>query len=611
VVTLIDQVERGRPVVLGHGSGAMAGMLALPDGPGRDVAVLLCPPFGWDAMCAHRHLGDWGAALARAGFPALRFDLPGTGDSAGGPHDPERLAAWTAAVTDAAQWLRERTGCTRVAAVGIGLGGLLAVRAASDGAPIDDLALWGVPARGRRFVRELKAFARLETPGTPPDGIDGDPDDGAMTVAGYVLSPATMADLSAVELAELALPSGRALLLERDGRAPDEALSAALAAAGATVATAPGPGYERMMMLEPQDSRPAWATFDAIRAWLEEAPGADTAPAAAPATSDADRPVLALDVDGAAIRETPLLIEHVFGAPVAIVAQPADAGAAADLCLVLLNAGPQRHIGPNRMWVEQARRWAARGVPSARVDLAGIGDADGEGGRFDDTLTFYDPAYTEQVGRVLDALIEQGVGRRFLVLGLCGGGWWAQEALQADDRVVCALGINTGALLFDGGWGRTAFEARVMVRKALAPRTWLRVLGGKTSFHVHIRTLRRLARGVLLAPVRALRRRPGRDDPEAPPPDPLDDLFDRLAAADKRLDLIFAGEEPLHATMVAEGRLERMGRWPGVTVCHVPVAGNVHTLRPRWLQREVHAFMDATIEREVRAAAGAPAPAAG
>jgi alpha-beta hydrolase superfamily lysophospholipase len=588
----------------------MAGMLALPDGRGAAVAVLLCPPFGWEAMCAHRHLGDWAAALARAGFPTLRFDLPGTGDSAGGPYDPDRLAAWTAGVADAAAWLREQTACARVAAVGIGLGGLLAVRAASIGAPIDDLALWSVPARGRRYARELKAFAGLEIAAALPARAAADADDGTLTVAGYALSAATLADLEAVDLTAMALaehPGGprRALLLERDGRGPDDALVAALETAGATVQTAPGPGYERMLMLEPQDSRPAWETLGTVRAWLEATPD-DGGPPAAPA-APARRlpaPVLAVDVGGTAIRETPLVVEHAFGAPIGVVAQPARSKDPADVCLVFLNAGPQRRIGPNRMWVEQARRWAARGVPSARIDLAGIGDADGDGTRFDDVLSFYDAAYVEQVSRVLDALVARRVGRRFVTVGLCVGGWWAQQALLADDRVVCALAVNSGGLVFDGGWGRTAFEARVLVRKALHPLTWLRVVRGQTSFHIHARTLRRLIAGMLHTTLRRLRRRrpaTANTTVPAPPPDPVDDLFARVAAAGKRLDLIFAGEERVHAALVADGQIERLSRWPGVTVHHVPVAADVHTLRPRWLQREVHALMDATIERETQA----------
>ena len=43
-----------------------------------------------------------------------------------------------------------------------------------------------------------------------------------------------------------------------------------------------------------------------------------------------------------------------------------------------MNAGGVRHIGPNRMWVEAARRWAAQGIPSARVDFIRVGESDGD-----------------------------------------------------------------------------------------------------------------------------------------------------------------------------------------------------------------------------------------
>jgi alpha/beta superfamily hydrolase len=33
------------------------------------------------------------------------------------------------------------------------------------------------------------------------------------------------------------------------------------------------------------------------------------------------------------------------------------------------------------MWVEASRRWAALGVATLRIDLEGIGDADGDAGR--------------------------------------------------------------------------------------------------------------------------------------------------------------------------------------------------------------------------------------
>ena len=49
---------------------------------------------------------------------------------------------------------------------------------------------------------------------------------------------------------------------------------------------------------------------------------------------------------------------------------------------MLLNSGAVRRIGPQRMWVEAARRWAALGVPTLRFDVVGVGDSDGDGSAY-------------------------------------------------------------------------------------------------------------------------------------------------------------------------------------------------------------------------------------
>ena len=93
-------------------------------------------------------------ALAEHGFVTLRIDLPGTGDSVGETEAPARADSWIRAIEAAAAWLRGRRGAERVAAIGIGLGGLLPVQAAAGGSRIDELVLWGVPSRGREAVLE-------------------------------------------------------------------------------------------------------------------------------------------------------------------------------------------------------------------------------------------------------------------------------------------------------------------------------------------------------------------------------------------------------------------------------------------------------------------------
>ena len=80
------------------------------------------PPFGWEDFCSYRSRLTWARELAAGGHPALRIDLPATGDSGGDPGDPARLQAWTTAVTAAVDWLRASTGRSRVATIGIRLG---------------------------------------------------------------------------------------------------------------------------------------------------------------------------------------------------------------------------------------------------------------------------------------------------------------------------------------------------------------------------------------------------------------------------------------------------------------------------------------------------------
>ncbi|MEN3271393.1 MAG: hypothetical protein V7636_154, partial [Actinomycetota bacterium] len=96
----------------------------------RATAVLLLAPFGWDDTSSYRGRRAWAMFMADEGYPVLRLDLPGTGDSAGGPTDPDQVPGWIAAITAAVHELRDATGCTRVALVGLGLGGMLGLAAA-------------------------------------------------------------------------------------------------------------------------------------------------------------------------------------------------------------------------------------------------------------------------------------------------------------------------------------------------------------------------------------------------------------------------------------------------------------------------------------------------
>ena len=558
--------------------------LHMPPGasPRPDSGVLICPPFGWDETCSYRARRTWADALAHAGHAVARFDLPGSGDSGGSPLDPERVRAWRQAVAGVAAWLSELTSGGRITAIGIGLGGILAGLALADGAPIDDLVLWAVPDAGRRLVREIRAQGSVVAGRNPDDQRASV--DGALESVGFVLTAETVADLERVRLSELAWPSAdgrRALLLSRGSLGVDERLAGSLRHAGMDVTVADGPGYGELM-LPPQESRTPLVVIEATVEWLGSAPRrsavAPRADLAAPRASDAVQL-------GASVRETPLTFELGSGRLMGVLAEPA-AGERADVCAVLLNSGVIRHVGPSRLWVEIARRWAARGVAVLRVDLEAIGDSDGDGSRYHGTN---DPFFTDdmfaQVRAVLDALTGRDLPDRFALAGLCAGADWALHVALAEPRVAATMMVNPAAIFWE-----QSMLASNEVRKVLTSlrgRAWRRML----RRDLRMSEVREVL--VNLSPVRVLAG--ARSDTN----ERVDDLLDRLRTQETEVLFLVGQMESIEAQFVAHGRLERLERWPNVRWERLPTRD--HMFRAVWLQREVEASFDAALDRVLAA----------
>jgi pimeloyl-ACP methyl ester carboxylesterase len=574
-----------------------------PPAPGAQrsgMGVLICPLFGNDDLCSYRARLEWARTLAAGGHAAMRIDLPGTGDSAGGPHEPGRLQAWVDAVATAAGWLRREAGCERVCAIGIGLGGLLAFRAACEHAAIDDLVLWSVPARGRTFVRQLRVLAQMEASSETAQDSESTPlPEGAIASAGFVLSAETVAALEGIDLTKLELPDPaghRVLMLDRDGMEVDARLRDALSSSGAKVTVAPGPGYGAMV-IPPQQSHPPREVFATVNAWLAQARTAAEAAAVKPANAEPDgaEPATAttveLNVGGTRIRESPMTIARGEGRLLGVLS---EGERSAPFTAVLLNAGALRHIGPNRMWVETARRWAALGVPTLRIDLAGIGDSDGDAHSLERDEGLYVPRYVAQTIEVLDALCERGLPQRFVLAGLCSGAYWSLHAALEDERVAAAFMVNPRALFWD--WDVGAVRDARNVRKALRPATWAKLVRGQIT-RERVRTI---AHGVAVSltslPARLRTQRSGREDGE----DRLTVALDRLEWGGTELLGVFTAEEPVFEELMRDGGLERMRARPNVRIESIPGPLTSHTLEPLPLQRAVGALLDEALLRTLR-----------
>jgi pimeloyl-ACP methyl ester carboxylesterase len=122
------------------------------------AAVLLCNPFGEEAVRAHRTYRVLATQLDQHGYPTLRFDYYGTGDSMGESGDVS-IAGWIEDITTAAKELSERTSARYIMAVGLRLGATLAALAASRAAlRLRHLVLWDPIIDGNDYLRELASM---------------------------------------------------------------------------------------------------------------------------------------------------------------------------------------------------------------------------------------------------------------------------------------------------------------------------------------------------------------------------------------------------------------------------------------------------------------------
>jgi dienelactone hydrolase len=564
------------------------------------IGVVIAGPWGWDEVVTYRSRRDWAEDLATAGHSALRIDLPGAGDSAGSDADDDRLGAWAAGIVAAVAFLRELPSCRRVAVIGMGLGGLSAARAIDQGVVVDDLVLWAAPTTGRAFLREMRAFGSLQA---TRFSLTGEPEprvlpEGWMEVGGFVLSATTIAALEGLDLSTWSFDGlGRALLLDRDGLPVDKALAARLGAGGASVVVGSGAGWADMTY-DIERHRPPLGVFATVAAFLAAAAdeaneavalAADPSPRPAP---DATPAGARIRVGSTAVRETPITMPAAAGRTFGILAEP-DAATPSEMCAIFLNAGAVRRIGPNRMWVEAARRWAARGIPSLRLDIEAIGDADGDPSPFVDVNAFYRAGLEAQIVAAMDLLSERGLGNRFVLVGLCSGAYWAFQVAVADERVAAIAMLNPRGLIWDPHlFVRLASRD---ARKVLQRASWGRFLRGQIGPRRVAGVARTVAVRIADAVAhRVARRLPGGSRQSA---DTVEGLLAQLDRRGTRVVLAFSDEEPLCAHLEDEGLPARFRRWPRAAFVRLP--GRDHTVRPVVAQVAVQALLDEVVDRAI------------
>ncbi|HUJ25977.1 MAG TPA: alpha/beta hydrolase [Myxococcales bacterium] len=426
-VEIRSDVGAKQPIHFGDEGRPLFGFYHPPrEGHERGVGVLLCRPIGTDLTRSERPYRHLAERLAAAGFACLRFDLSGTGDSGGDDADPRLVRWWMEDVGRAIEDLKARSGAERISLVGLRFGGLLAASCAASRGDIDSLVLWSPWVSGPAFVSESirlhQLYLKIESDlaQAPPMKADG------QEALGLFLPRAAIDDLAQLDLLQLARPPARRTLFIDGGNvAARDAMLARLKDLGAAPELRVHLGHKFLISVAHRAVVPDEILLSIVD-WLGSVyPGkvAASAPKATPAIAGP-----AGEVPVRFGERRPL-----FG----ILSRPDPAKAdRARPPILITNAGSVNRVGPHRLYVKLARRWAGLGFPVLRIDLSGIGDSPAAPGTREN-LT-YPPSGLADIAEALQVF----GGRKAVIAGLCSGADFAFQLASRGEGMAGAIMIN-------------------------------------------------------------------------------------------------------------------------------------------------------------------------
>ena len=124
----------------GHSNVNLLGFTHIPDLHTRETGILYCHPFAEEKNSSHFITANAARAFAGIGYPVMRFDLCGCGDSEGDLKDVN-LESWLEDIEASISIFKERAQVAHVILWGLRLGSALALLA-SHLTDVKGLLLW-------------------------------------------------------------------------------------------------------------------------------------------------------------------------------------------------------------------------------------------------------------------------------------------------------------------------------------------------------------------------------------------------------------------------------------------------------------------------------------
>ncbi|HEY6926440.1 MAG TPA: alpha/beta fold hydrolase [Steroidobacteraceae bacterium] len=532
----------GQPLYFGPADRPLFGHLHAPaDTTSASIGLVLCNPFGNEAICAHRSIRHLAERSARRGISTLRFDYEGTGDSCGDATDPNRVDQWIADIRAAADELRRSTGVDRICFAGIRLGALLATLAARDYVQRAGLIAIAPVVSGKAYVRELRLLRRsIES----KRNIERNDQAGILESAGFVLSESTQAALTAIDLLKQDINDPRipVLLLDRAELPAGEKWLGRLRELDVEVEYAQVRGYTEMM-LDSHETIVPEEILGAALDWLsrlEAARPRQVWPRVTSALKSASTPqVRRLE----SIEETAGYFgedTRLFGV---ITAPAGDAIKEPRKAVLLLNSGAVTHVGPCRVYVTLARALAKLGYIVLRLDISGIGDSPTRPQAIENVV--YPPYAMQDIAVALDYLQQTWAVSEIQAAGICSGAYHAFKAAVANMGLRRAIMINPLTFFWKEGMSLEFPEHRVSQdiqryrHNVWNLASWQKLISGKANIGEMAQVLQRGARARLAVPLRNAARWL-----RMPFPDDLPTELLQATGAGIDLHFIFAANDP-------------------------------------------------------------------
>ncbi len=369
-------------------------VLSRPLGPARPVGWVICHSLALEQVHLARMEVIVARSLAAAGFPVLRYHGRGYGDSEGG--GDIGLGTHLADATDAVELMRRIGGVERIGMLGARFGGAVAALVA-DRLELDLLGMWEPVSRGQQFIRD---FLRTRVFSEMADQVQAEGSSGMerireelqangwADIKGFRLTREAHDEIARLDLTkDLTRFHGSALLvsISKSGK-PSHGLTKLAEHLRSLDATclveavhdqmAPQMGQFHFQTVQGGRAKRDTqfeldrSVADATRRWSLSLAGID-APAA---VTDGPRQALPDLSPAPGTREFPLFVPYAEEHLAAVLCVPDGQPKAVVLLLTGIGA-PRSHRF--QVWARVARRLAAQGYASVRMDYGGLGDSTG------------------------------------------------------------------------------------------------------------------------------------------------------------------------------------------------------------------------------------------